>query len=120
MPTNTRQTRTLATMIAVLATAGFASTAQAGDAADSGARYSDVVVHYSDLDLNSGAGNKALYARLSSAAERACGKEPNMRDLKRHAQYRACYQERLNGAVDKIGTRELQALHESRARRNVG
>ena len=120
MLTNSRMNKLLATMVACLATAGIASTAQAGDKDQSGARYSDVVVHYSDLDLNSGAGNKVLYARLSSAAERACGKEPNMRDLKRHAQYRACYQERLNGAVDKIGTRELQALHESRARRNVG
>jgi len=120
MPTNTRQTRTLATMIAVLATAGFASTAQAGDAADSGARYSDVVVRFADLDLNSANGNKVLYARLSGAAERACGSEASSRDLKRKAQYRACFDQKLNGAVDTIGTRELQALHTSKATRKVG
>jgi UrcA family protein len=120
MPTNTQQTRMFATMIAVLATAGIASTAQAGDTTKSSARYDDVVVQYSDLDLNSAAGNKALYARLSSAAERACGNEPNARELKRHAQYRACYDKALNLAVDKIGSRQLQALHTSRTTRRVG
>ena len=69
---------------------------------------------YSDLDLNSAAGNKVLYARLSAAAERACGNAPSARDLKRQAQYRACYDSALNRAVDKIGSRELQALHTSR------
>ena len=120
MPTNKLQSRMFATMIAVLATAGTASMAQAGDTAKPGARYDDVVVQYADLDLNSAAGNKVLYARLSAAAERACGNEPSARDLKRHAQYRACFDTTLNRAVDKIGTRELQALHTSKTRRSVG
>jgi UrcA family protein len=120
MPTNTQQTRMFATLIAVLATAGIASTAQAGDAAPSSARYDDVVVQFSDLDLNSAAGNKVLYARLSTAAERACGKEPGVRDLKRQSQYRACYDKALNQAVDKIDSRQLQALHTSKSTRRVG
>lgn len=120
MPTNTQQTRMFATLLAVLATTGIASTAQAGDLAGPNARYGDVVVRYSDLDLNSAAGNKVLYARLSGAAERACGHEPSARDLKRKAQYRACFDDALNGAVDKIGSRQLQALHSSKATRNVG
>ncbi len=120
MPKNTQQTRMFATLIATLATAGIASTAQAGDAAKPSARYGDVVVQYSDLDLNSAAGNKVLYARLSAAAERACGNEPSARELKRQVQYRACYDKALNRAVDKIGSRELQALHTSKDTRNVG
>jgi UrcA family protein len=120
MPTNKQQSRMFATMIAVLATAGTASMAQAGDTAQPRERHSDVVVQYADLNLNSAAGNKALYARLSAAAERACGNEASARDLKRKAQYRACYDKALNGAVDKIGSRELQALHASKTTRRVG
>ncbi len=120
MPTNTQRTRMFTMLIGVLATAGIAATAQAGDTAKPSARHGDVVVQYSDLDLNSAAGNKVLYARLSAAAERACGNEASARDLKRRAYYRACYDKALNGAVDKIGTRELQALHTSRTTRRVG
>lgn len=120
MPTHTQQTRMFATLIVVLATAGIASTAQADGAARSSTRYGDVVVQYADLDLSSAAGNKVLYARLSAAAERACGNEPSARELKRQEQYRACYENALNRAVDKIGSRELHALHTSRTTRNVG
>ncbi len=94
MHTYTQKTRMLVTMIACAATAGIASTAQAGDAGESSARYDSVVVKYSDLDLDSAAGTKALFARLSAAAERACGNAPNARDLQRQAQFRACYDQR--------------------------
>jgi UrcA family protein len=120
MQTNTQKTRMLVTMIALAATAGIATTAQAGDAARASPHYDSVVVKYSDLDLNGVAGNKVLYARLSAAAERACGKEPDSRDLQRRMQYRACYDSALNRAVDKIGSRELQALHATGARHDVG
>jgi UrcA family protein len=120
MQTNTQKTRMLVALIAVAATAGIGATAQAADAAKASARYDSVVVQYSDLDLSGVAGNKVLYARLSAAAERACGKDPNSRDLQRRMQYRACYDSALNRAVDKIGSRELQALHATGAARNVG
>ena len=120
MPTNTQKTRTLVTMIAFLATTGIASTAQAGDAAMSSPRYDSVIVKYSDLDLSSAAGAKTLFARLSAAAESACGNAPNTRDLQRQAQFRACYESALQRAVDKVGSRELQALHASGAADHVG
>ena len=120
MHTYTQKTRMLVTMIACAATAGIASTAQAGDAGQSSARYDSVVVKYSDLDLDTAAGNKALFTRLSAAAERACGNAPNARDLQRQAQFRACYESALSRAVDKIGRRELQALHTAGAADHVG
>jgi UrcA family protein len=110
----------LVTMIACAATAGFATTAQAGDPAGAKPHYDSVVVQYSDLDLNGVAGNKVLYARLSAAAERACGNDPHARDLQRRMQYRACYDSALNRAVDKVGSRELQALHAMGDSQNVG
>lgn len=120
MKANTQLARMLVTMIACAATAGIATTAQAGDQDPAIPHYDSVVVKYSDLDLNSVAGNKALYARLSAAAERACGKDPHSRDLQRRMQYRACYDSALDRAVDKIGSRELQALHATGAAHNVG
>ena len=120
MQANTQRSRMLVTMIAFAATAGFATTAQAGDPDQASPHYDSVVVKYSDLDLKSIAGNKVLYARLSAAAERACGKDPHSRDLQRRMQYRSCYDSALNRAVDKIGSRELQALHATGAVHNVG
>jgi UrcA family protein len=120
MQTNTQRARFLASMIALAATVAIGPAAQAADAAMAGPAYRSVVVKYSDLDLDSTAGNKVLYARLSAAAERACGKEQNSRDLKRRAQYRACYDSALDRAVDKIGSRELQALHGTGATHKLG
>ena len=120
MQPNTQQARMLVTMIACAATAGFVTTARAGDSARTKAHYDSVVVQYSDLDLNGVAGNKVLYARLAAAAERACGYDPSSRDLQRRMQYRACYDSALNRAVDKVGSRELQALHAMGDSQNVG
>jgi UrcA family protein len=120
MYTIMQKTRTLVTMLALAATAGFAATAQAGDVAPATGHYDDVVVSYSDLDLNSAAGNKALYARLASAAERACGNAPATGDLERKAQYRSCVQSTLNRAVDKVGSHEVQALHQTSSTHRAG
>ena len=62
----------------------------------------------------------ASIARLSAAAERACGNDPHARDLQRRMQYRACYDSALSRAVDKVGSRELQALHTMGDTHNVG
>jgi UrcA family protein len=120
MQTNMQKSRMLVTMVAFAATTGIAASAQAGDAAKASPRYASVVVTYSDLDLNGVAGNKALYARLSAAAKRACGNAPDSRDLQRRMQYRACYDSALDRAVDKVGSRELQALHATGAAHKVG
>jgi UrcA family protein len=107
----------LVTMIA-MATTGVATTAYAdnGDAP----RYDSVVVTYSDLNLDTIAGNQKLYARLSNAASRACGRAPETRDLERKAQYRACVEDTLNRAVDKISSSDQRALHEAARKHSVG
>lgn len=119
MHADTKKTRLFVTMFAMAATAGFATTASAGSD-DGTPRHDNVVVTYSDLNLDSAAGNQKLYARLTSAAERACGRAPAMRDLELKAQYRACVESTLNRAVDKVGTRDLRALHRSTTARRVG
>jgi UrcA family protein len=114
----THKTRMLVTMIAMAATTGVATTAYA-DNADA-PRYDSVVVTYSDLNLDTIAGNQKLYARLSNAASRACGGEPATRDLESKAQYRACVEDTLNRAVDKIRPRDQRALREATHKQSVG
>jgi UrcA family protein len=105
-------------MIAMAATTGAASTAFADN--PDAPRYDSVVVTYSDLNLDTAAGNQKLYARLSTAASRACGGEPAIRDMERRAQYRACVEETLNRAVDKISTSDQRALREATRKQSVG
>jgi UrcA family protein len=114
----THKTRMLATMIAMAATTGIATTAYAGNA--DAPRYDSVVVTYSDLNLDTIAGNQKLYARLSNAASRACGGEPATRDLQRRAQYRSCVEDTLNRAVDKISSSDQSALREVARQHSVG
>jgi UrcA family protein len=106
--------------LALVATLGAGSTAAADDAARPGMVRTQVVVDYADLDLGSVAGNKALYARLSHAAERACGPEPEHRDLRARSDYRQCREAALAKAVDRIGSPELQALHARQSADGVG
>jgi UrcA family protein len=112
----THKTRMLATMIAMAATTGIATTAHA----DNAPRYDSVVVTYSDLNLDTAAGNQKLYARLSSAASRACGSAPATRDLERKAQYRACVKDTLDRSVDKISSSDQRALREAARKHSVG
>jgi UrcA family protein len=116
MNANSKTTRMLATLLALAGTTGLAATAQA----DGALRYEDVVVSYADLDLDSVAGNQRLYARLSNAAERACGNETATREIKRKAQYRACVEETLNRAVDELSSSNQQALRAVASRHDVG
>jgi UrcA family protein len=118
MHTFTQKTRTLVTMIAIAATTGVVTTAFA-DNADA-PRYDSVVVTYSDLNLDTVAGNQKLYARLSTAASRACGGEPAARELERKAQYRSCVEDTLNRAVDKLSSSDQRALREATRKQSVG
>lgn len=114
------KTRILASLLAMTATLVTTSAVQAGAAGPAATHYDSVVVSYGDLNLASEAGKKALYSRLSAAAERACGKTPASRELKLRAQYRACYEAKLDKAVGKVGNRELQSLHATAVTRQAG
>lgn len=80
-----------------------------------------VVVRYADLNLGTTAGAKALYARISSAATRACGGRPDIRELRQHEQYRECYDAAMESAVHKVDSARLQALYaERKSSQSVG
>lgn len=106
------------TVIAMAGTFGLSMSAQAGDVAAS--HYPDVVVHYGDLNIDSPLGAKVLYARLSHAAERACGGQPMLQDLTASTRYGACFDRAMDRAVQKVDKPQLQALHASRSESKVG
>jgi UrcA family protein len=112
MNVHNTKTRILGTMIAIAGTFGLAVVAHAGDARTADApKYADVIVRYSDLNLNSVEGAKVLYARLSSAAGRACGQEPDLREINARMRYKACFDHKLEKAVGKVSNPGVQALH---------
>lgn len=71
-----------------------------------------VAVHYQDLEADSRAGAERLYARLKSAARRACGGAPE-RGLAAVSDYNRCRADALSAAVADVGSRTLTALHRS-------
>jgi UrcA family protein len=120
MPDFTRKSTLAIMTLALTAMLSAAPAVLADDAARPGVVRTQVVVDYADLDLGSVAGNKALYARLSHAAERACGPEPERQDLRARSDYRQCREAALAKAVDRIDSPELQALHARQSADGVG
>ena len=71
-----------------------------------------VAVQYNSDALASDNGTRALYRRLSLAAEQVC---PNPGDTRLvSAVVKQCRQEALTAAVNKIHSQRLAALHASR------
>lgn len=69
-----------------------------------------VRVGYADLNLNSAAGAKAMLARIEAAARRACGSEPDIRDLQRVAVYSRCRTETTQRALTALNAPLVTAL----------
>ncbi len=89
--------------------------------ADDPGHHPSVVVSYDDLNIASAAGAQALYARINSAADRACGGEPAIRELRLTQQYDSCVDAAVEQAVHKVDSARLQALHaERKATATVG
>lgn len=73
-----------------------------------------VKVSFSDLNIHSDAGAKALYSRLKRASEDACNFDSYIRSgLSEYQKARACYEEALDEAVASIDSDALQEIHES-------
>ena len=69
-----------------------------------------VIVNFSDLDIARGSGVEVLYQRLQAAAKTVCGTR-DIRNLSATQEWRACYKQALDGAVEKVGDERLNQLH---------
>jgi UrcA family protein len=102
----------IGSMMVSVGTFALALSAQAGDASiNATVKHDDVVVKYADLDLASEEGAQTLYARLSSAAARACGNTPMAWEHKARKDFKACFDRKLEKAVGKVGHPNVQAVH---------
>ena len=107
------QSKMIGPMIALTGMFALALSAHAGEARNDAptAKVGSVVVNYSDLDLTSSDDAKVLYARLSSAASRACGGTPMAWDRDGRKAYVACHERKLEKAVGKVNHPNVQAVH---------
>ncbi|HKZ73327.1 MAG TPA: UrcA family protein [Steroidobacteraceae bacterium] len=91
----------------------FAVTALEAPANPADGEPRSVTVGFADLNLNSPEGAQALYRRISSAARTVCGLNSNPLPAVRIAA-RQCYQEAIAGAVAKVDSQTLTALHRAK------
>ncbi len=115
----TIKVRAIGTMLGIAGALCVSLAAQAGETPAPAQK--SVVVRYADLNLDTAAGTKALYGRISMAAKRACGSQPYYQDLGGKERFRSCFDDTMNDAVQQVGIPQLQALHNARvSARNVG
>jgi UrcA family protein len=88
-------------------------------AADDSTYVPTATVRYSDLNLTTEDGIRALYRRLEVASHQVCNSYDDERDLERIAGYRACYDQALTGAVTKLNIPSLTAIHGKQTERVI-
>lgn len=104
-----RQNR-LKTSAAVALAAAALSLAPQQRAAAEDIRAESVIVNYADLDLSRTADVRTLYARIVTAAGRACG-DHDQRDARAMRDWRRCTEAAVAAAVARVGSDSLDALH---------
>jgi UrcA family protein len=91
--------------------AGASARAADQDPTHGNVTVSDVVVAYGDLDLSKESGAEILFARIKRAAGKACGWQPDIRELAAMAQFDACRKQAMDTAITRIGAPKLSALY---------
>jgi len=71
-------------------------------------------VRYGDLDIDHAAGAEILLRRISLAATRVCGGQPDARAWGATRAFATCRQTTIARAVTRVGAPALQARHEAR------
>ena len=84
-------------------------------AADAGFETHSVKVSFADLNLNASAGAAALYRRIQRAARQVCSQNDGGHGLGRYADWKLCYDGAVSGAVEKVNSPLLTALHSGKA-----
>ena len=97
------------TLAAVAAITLFAGVSTASAATPSGDNVS-VTISYSDLDLNTNAGARAMFARITHAAGEICGAQPDSQGLDQTRAYKGCMTSVTNRAVAKLGSAKVSAF----------
>jgi UrcA family protein len=75
-----------------------------------------IVVAYSDLNLDSPAGAKTLYRRIAYAARQVCGSPAAAWYPGQRQKWQTCYRTAVENAIRKVNRPVLTALHEQQVR----
>lgn len=75
-----------------------------------------IKVAYGDLNINTVAGARTLYARIEKAAEIGCDLRPysEVGSIKRYNESRTCYKKNVSAAVERINSETLTKVHNSK------
>lgn len=101
--------------IAIIIALGLGTPLLASGAAPGQVETDSVKVKFADLNIESKAGARVLYARLQQASKQACRVQSYTEDrsLGRIAATKDCYDSALEKAVGRIGSEALSDLHSS-------
>jgi len=79
-----------------------------------------ITVRYSDLNLTTEDGAKALYQRIARAARTVCDEALPPRDSLRISHWSQCYQDSVARAVDQVNSAKLTAMYAQVSHRRAG
>jgi UrcA family protein len=105
---NTAHNAYLAALTALCVLTGSLVSSSAGAAGV--ADFPTATVRYSDLNLTNTDGVRVLYQRLKAASRQVCRTYEGP-ELARIADWRACYDRALNGAIAKLNVPILTSMH---------
>lgn len=109
--------KTLLTTVAFVAFSGFAGASLAAPAAPSD--QVSVAVGVGDLNLAAQPGAATALRRIHNAAQSICGPAPDIRDLERGADYRACIAASMGPAVASLNNPLVTALYSGQGERTA-
>ncbi|HEY1926171.1 MAG TPA: UrcA family protein [Caulobacteraceae bacterium] len=100
--------------LAISASALLLVAAPAASASAETAQTSSAIVKYSDLNLSSHDGAKAMYQRLKMTARNLCGDEPDIRDIGAQASWRTCVNDSVDSAVGRLNDKMVASFNGGR------
>jgi UrcA family protein len=98
------------TLAAAAAISLFAGVSTASAATVPSSDTVSVTISYDDLDLNTNAGARAMFARITHAARQICGDQPDPQQLDRMAAYGVCMSSTTSRALSKLGSARVSAV----------
>ena len=101
--------------LALGASALLIAAAPAASVSAEPAQTSSAIVKYSDLNLSSRDGAKAMYQRLKMTARNLCGGEPDIRDIGAQASWRTCVNDTVDSAVGRLNDPMVAAFNGGRS-----
>jgi UrcA family protein len=114
-PTN----RKSGTLIGIAALCAAAFTAAGASAAPQDTDLvSSIKLKYFEADLARPGGPELFYRRIQSAARLVC-REPDLREVSRHAKFQQCFDHAVDAAVAKVNVTALTAYHRTRTQRTA-